>query len=107
MKNYYRSLRNDLILAFSKTNLSRVFKINEEESGLHFLLSVNREESSLSADMINERLLANKIKIPLLKDFYYTNVPKEKENIFVVNYSGIQKTSIKKIVEVIEKSLES
>lgn len=107
MKNYYRSLRNDLILAFSKTNLSRVFKINEEESGLHFLLSVNQEESSLSADMINERLLANKIKIPLLKDFYYTNVPKEKENIFVVNYSGIQKTSIKKIVEVIEKSLES
>ena len=107
MKNYYRSLRNELISAFSKTKLSHVFKIHEEESGLHFLLSFNLRETGLSADIINERLLANKIKIPLLKDFYYTNVPKEKENIFVVNYSGIQKTSIKKIVEVIEKSLES
>ena len=71
------------------------------------MISVNQEESSLSADMINERLLANKIKIPLLKDFYYSDVPEEKENIFVVNYSGIQKNMIKKIVEVIEKSLES
>ena len=69
----------------------------------HFLLSVNAEEKA--AD-ISERLLANRIKIPLLKDFYYTNVPKEKENIFVVNYSGIQKNAIAKIIGAIEKSLK-
>ena len=103
MKNYYRSLRNELVSAFSKTNLSKIFKIHEEESGLHFLLSVNAEEKA--AD-ISERLLANRIKIPLLKDFYYTNVPKEKENIFVVNYSGIQKNAIAKIIGAIEKSLK-
>lgn len=107
MKNYYRSLRNDLISAFSKARLFNIFKIREEEAGLHFLLSLDSEKTKFSAKEINERLLVNKIKIPLLKDFYYTNVPKEKESIFVVNYSGVQKTAIKKIVEVIEKSLES
>ena len=106
MKNYYRSLRNELISAFSKTQLSEIFKIHEEESGLHFLLSVNSEKFGRSATEINERLLANKIKIPLLSDFYYTPIPKENENVFVVNYSGIQKNAIAKIVELMEKSLD-
>ena len=105
MKNYYRSLRNELISAFSNKSLSQIFKIHEEESGLHFLLSVNSEKKEFSARNINERLLASKIKIPLLRDFYYTQIPAEKENVFVVNYSGIQKNAISQIVGKIEEIL--
>ena len=107
MKNYYRSLRNELISAFSNKSLSQIFKIHEEESGLHFLLSVNSEKKEFFAQNINERLLANKIKIPLLRDFYYTQIPSEKENVFVVNYSGIQKNAISQIVEKIEEILSN
>ena len=99
MKNYYRSIRNELISAFSRDDLSELFKIHEEESGLHFLLSLNSEKTSLSPEEISGRLLESKIRLPLLKDFYYTEIPKEKENVFVVNYSGIQKNSISKIIE--------
>lgn len=99
MKNYYRSIRNELISAFSRDDLSELFKIHEEESGLHFLLSLNPEKTSLSPEEISGRLLESKIRLPLLKDFYYTEIPKEKENVFVVNYSGIQKNSISKIIE--------
>ncbi len=97
MKNYYRSLRNELIEAFSDKIFLDKIKIHEEESGLHFLLTVCDEK--LGVKQLNDRLLVKRIKIPLLKDFYYSPVQEEKEKTFVVNYSGIQKKSVASIVE--------
>ena len=41
MKNYYRSLRNNLIYCLEKSSLSSFCKIKEEEAGLHFLLEID------------------------------------------------------------------
>ena len=105
MKNYYRSLRNELIEAFSNNELSKIIHIQEEESGLHFLLSLH--DKNLDIQKINNQLLKNKIRLPLLKDFYYSDIPPEKKNTFVVNYSGIQKGTVSDFIGIIFKCLQS
>lgn len=70
MKNFYRNLRNSLIFAIQSSRLKENCKIREEESGLHFLLSI---KSELSAAELEERLLREGINLPLLSNYYYEN----------------------------------
>ena len=107
MKNYYRGLRNSLIQEFQKSSLSAFCKITEEDSGLHFLLTVN---SSLNGKELQKILLNNGIKISLLDDYYYdlpenNQTEQNKISRFVVNYSGIQKKLIPQIIARMEASL--
>ena len=105
MKNYYRSLRNNLITAFNNSPLSKAFIIHEENSGLHFLMTL---VSALSPKEIQKRWEDLGIKIYLLSDFYYsditsTDIPADKT--FIVNYSGIKKDSIPKISSLMSEAL--
>lgn len=68
MKNFYRNLRNSLISAIQASELSKYSKIQEEESGLHFLLSIKNERTAAE---LEERLLHEGINLPLLSNFYY------------------------------------
>ena len=68
MKNYYRNLRNELIFKIENSELKNFIKIHEENSGLHFLLSIN---SKFSGKTLETRLKKNGIKISALKDFFY------------------------------------
>ncbi len=100
MKNYYRNLRNFLISELEKSKISSFAKIQEEESGLHFLLKV---ASSKSVEQIQNELKNYGINLPLLKDYFYKEIPAECKNIFLMNYSGIKKSDVPKIVEILEK----
>lgn len=132
MKNFYRNLRNSLISAIQQSRLKENCKIREEESGLHFLLTIKSEQS---ATELEERLLREGIKLPLLSNYYYENnnvsgelyennaksndlqnnndfqnAPKitldaKDEKTFIVNYSGIKKEKIAEIVRRMEKAI--
>lgn len=132
MKNFYRNLRNSLISAIQQSRLKENCKIREEESGLHFLLTIKSEQS---ATELEERLLREGIKLPLLSNYYYENnnvsgelyennaksndlqnnadlqiAPKstldaKKEKTFIVNYSGIRKEKIAEIVRRMERTI--
>lgn len=111
MKNFYRNLRNSLISAIQQSRLKKNCKIREEESGLHFLLTIKSEQS---ATELEERLLREGIKLPLLSNYYYenNNVGREpcgnyakNEKTFIVNYSGIKKEKIAEIVRRMEKAI--
>ena len=65
MKNYYRNLRNELIFKIENSELKNFVKIHEENSGLHFLISINSKFSGKTLEM---RLKKNGIKISALKD---------------------------------------
>lgn len=98
MKNYYRNLRNQLIAAFENSNFSEKIKIKEEESGLHFLLTI---DTTLQENKIQQNLIKNGIKAPLLSEFYYHQnpiFPKSPEKTLVINYSGIKKEKIPEII---------
>lgn len=119
MKNFYRNLRNSLISAIEQSQLKENCKIREEESGLHFLLTI---KSDRSATELEERLLREGINIPLLSNFYYENNNKSSQNVggelsendaksdkiektFVVNYSGIKKERIAEVVQRMERAI--
>lgn len=102
MKNYYRTLRNSLINAIEQSRISNFVTIQEEEAGLHFLLQIKSEKSM---EEIQEKLQEEKIKLPLLKDFYYQNPPQKSSFTFIINYSGIKKERIKETVLRLEKAL--
>lgn len=110
MKNFYRTLRNSLISAIQSSDFSKNCKIQEEESGLHFLLTI---KSAHSAAELEKRLSEQKINLPLLSNFYYKNentLNKNEENCektFVVNYSGIKKEKIAEIIQRLEKAFKN
>lgn len=100
MKNYYRSIRNDLINSLEQSSISKIAKITEEESGLHFLLNV---KTSKTENQIKDDLKSQKIKIASLSDFYYDKT--EKTNVFVMNYSSIKKSRISETTIRLEKGI--
>ena len=95
MKNYYRNLRNSLITAIQNSKLKEITKIQEKESGLHFLLTVTSEKSGQE---IRENLEKNGINLPLIVEYYYGQAPQNLEKTFVVNYSGLKKEKIPETV---------
>ncbi len=100
MKNYYRNLRNEFISALQHSKLSEISFIEEENSGLHFLLTVKSNEKAKS---IQTKLLDSGIKIALLSDFSYNSKNERKGFItFVVNYSSLKKEKIFSVVKILE-----
>lgn len=102
MKNYYRTLRNDLIRELNRSRLSSIAEIHEAEAGLHFLLEV---PARLDDEKIRQLLLKKGIRISMLKDFYYDgkSIPYENRCIFVMNYSALKKEQIPLTVKIMEK----
>ncbi|MDY2839109.1 MAG: PLP-dependent aminotransferase family protein [Treponema sp.] len=118
MKNYYRSLRNNLITALKKTELSKIAEIKEETAGLHFLLAI---KSDFDEKTLQQRFRNCGINISLLSDYYYEkgdrplekgdrpltvqsslaggDRPLEKISTFVINYSGIENSKISETVK--------
>lgn len=97
MKNYYRSLRNELIRALEESAVTDFCGIHEEDAGLHFLLTM--ENASVDAARIASELREKKsVRLPLLSDYFYGAVPASWRNTFVVNYGGIKKERIAETV---------
>jgi len=105
MKNYYRSLRNNLITALNNSPLSKSCTIHEEHSGLHFLLTLNQ---NLDALQIKEKLKAADINLRLLSDYYYipARASEESKRTFIINYSAIRRDRIPEIVKRMTAALE-
>lgn len=126
MKNYYRTLRNNLIQAFTQSKFKDMATIREEEAGLHFLLTLKADEhpslkkrtnesrsglgnriqngATLNAEILDARLRREGIRLPLLRDYFYETT-KHSETTFVVNYSGIKKERIVQTVKRMEKAI--
>ena len=106
MKNYYRSLRNNLMSAFQKSGLSEICTIREENSGIHFLLCLKK---GIDAKKLQAEWRKKGINIPLLSEYFYGEDKKnpEIETTFVVNYSGIPRERIGDIVSRQDNSLDA
>ncbi|MCR5386841.1 MAG: PLP-dependent aminotransferase family protein [Treponema sp.] len=99
MKNYYRSLRNNLIKAFENSGLTKIGTIHEENSGLHFLFTLDKKQN---AKVIQKKWRDAGIKIELLSDYFYSvksahSVPTQES--FIINYSALDRNSISKAVK--------
>ena len=95
MKNYYRTLRNNFINEFQKSPAMPFCKITEQESGLHFLLTIKTEKSPAE---IKAAMKQKGIKVSLLSDYYY-GAYSNGECTLVINYSALKKERISETVE--------
>ncbi|MGC6175737.1 PLP-dependent aminotransferase family protein [Lacrimispora sp. 38-1] len=95
MRNYYKKHRDFIIKSIKASSFGEKVTILEENSGLHFLLSVNTnlEDAEL------KRLAAKKgIKISFLSEYYH-NRKSSPQHIIVINYSGVDSDRIPIAVE--------
>lgn len=97
MRNYYRAQRDTIISCIKKHPDYHRGTIMEENAGLHFLLKVQTEKQD---EELIEDMEATGIHISCLSQYYY-----QKENsiphTLIINYSGIEKDSIEKAVELL------
>ena len=94
MKNYYRSVRAQILETLRASPLAAISVITEHNAGTHFLLSVDTE-------LTNEQVREAASRLDLLLSFYSEYSLSEagpKHCTLVINYAGMQPARIPEIV---------
>ena len=95
MRNFYRGQRDGLMQTIKSHPFYERVTVTEENSGLHFLLTV---KTDLSDDELMRRARAKGINVSCLSQ-YYSEKAGGKEHTLIINYSGIEKEKMKEAVE--------
>ena len=101
MRIFYRNQRDILIDAINNSPLAKLVDIEEQNSGLHFLLKVNTQ---LSDEELIEKARKNGLKITCLSEYYYNRQNKISHKL-VINYSSINKQAIDEAIACLYKCL--
>lgn len=104
MRNYYRSLRDELLERIFSGALNRKVQILEENSGIHFLMKLDTSDSD---NLLKEKALAQGVSLSFVSDYCSFDDEKTKEKysgMAIVNYSGLNKTEIEKVAKALEKA---
>ena len=94
MRKAYRSTRNRLLEMIAACPLSSRFTIQEENAGLHFLLTV---DARLPGQALIARCEELGIRIQTLAGFYHGNCPPDAHRTLVVNYAGLRDDDLDKL----------
>ena len=97
MRNYYRTQRDTLLSCIKKQSAYNKVKISEEHAGLHFLMEI---ETKLTDEVLKERAAKAGVNIAFLSEYFYDK-SKAKSHTVVINYSGLNKESIEKGIDVL------
>lgn len=97
MRNYYREKRDDLIRQIRQSPLAKKVKITEQDSGLHFLMSVRTDRTD--AVIIQEAEQAG-IRINALSQYYH-NPEEAVPHVFVMNYAGVDEEKFGEAIEIL------
>lgn len=101
MRNIYRNRRNLLISALSKSRISQYISISSQNSGLHFLLSVN---NGMSENQLVSSASANHVRVYGLSQYYYGQQPPNTLPSIVIGYSLLPSDKIDDCVKLLEQS---
>lgn len=95
MRNFYRNQRDELMQTIKSHPFYENVTITEENSGLHFLLTV---KTNLSDEELIKRAREKGINVSCLSQYYFDR-RNSKEHTLIINYSGIEKERMKEAVE--------
>lgn len=97
MRLHYARQRKQILSLLAESPLKNNYKIIERDSGLHFLIELNTDQSD---EQIKEILEKQGIGINSLKEYYH-HVPTKDLHQFILNYSNLSidnfKWALKKI----------
>lgn len=103
MRNHYRSKRDRILETVKNSALGPQVEIEEENSGLHFLLHINTE---MPDDEVVYKAKKMGIRISAISQYYY-DMTDAKEHLFIINYSGIDINKIEEAISLLAKLLFS
>ena len=95
MRNYYRAQRDKVMTSIKNHPYYDKVSIKEEDSGLHFLMSI---ETDLSDDELTEKARGRGVNLSCLSRYYH-NRDTAPEHTLIINYSGLDKDKIDEAVE--------
>lgn len=101
MKNYYKGYRTTILDVISNSKLYGKVKIEEENAGLHFIVSF---ESDKFDNEIIEQLRYNGVKINSVSSYCYNDAERFKHKL-IMNYSDIKPDDLKKAIEIINDTI--
>ncbi|MGI6028183.1 MAG: PLP-dependent aminotransferase family protein [Candidatus Heteroscillospira sp.] len=99
MKNYYKTLRGQVVEAIDALPFRDRLTVSEEHAGLHFLLRVDTE---LTDSQLKLRAAEMGVRIACLSDFAMENEPRLAHTL-VVNYSGVTPEQLKTFSEILRR----
>ena len=99
MRNYYRTQRDAVMTAIKNHPFYDKVSIKEEDSGLHFLMSV---DTRLSDDELTEKAKGRGVNLSCLSQ-YYRDKYTAPQHTLLINYSGIAKD---RVTEAVDKLFE-
>lgn len=103
MRLYYSRQRRRLLNALEESKLMRICWIQENGSGLHFLIRLN---TSLSPQQVEKRLQKESIRLQALSDFYLSP-GQEGDCAFIISYSDIDVQCVGEVFDRIYECVES
>lgn len=101
MRNYYRTQRDAILSAIKEQQSYTKTQIKEENSGLHFLLEV---DTPLSDTELISKARSNGINVSCLSQYYYDKAS-AREHTLIINYSGLEASTINEAVTRLYNSL--
>lgn len=94
MRNYFRSIRDELIGAIHASPMNEIATIIEPSAGTHFLLKLDTEKSDRQ---LTEDILKMDIEVAALSEYLLTK--DQDTHTLVINYCGIHRERIGETVE--------
>ena len=91
MRKFYKSRRDKVLSALERCPWAQRMTIEEEDAGLHFLVTVR---THLSGDEIADTWAKAGIRVKPLSDYYHGAVPAGAERCLLVNYSGLDEQEL-------------
>lgn len=96
MRLHYRRKRSEVLQIIKSTFNEDQYNIEENDSGLHFLLEINTD---LSDSSIEDMLIKKGVKIRAVSDYEMQKDSSNKQHKFIINYSNINNQRLKKALE--------
>lgn len=101
MRNRYKIKKDRILQEMERCGLFRVAQIEQEDSGLHFLLRVS---NGTPPREILRRALESGVRITCLSDYFHRE-QREPEAVFVISYSAIPDERIPEAVARLTKAI--
>lgn len=95
MRTYYRKQRDAILKAIRKSSLNPYVTIQEEDSGLHFLMKVSTDVED--AKLITAAKKAG-IRISCVSQYYHDNQNGE-THMIIINYSGLEPEKVETAIQ--------
>ncbi|BAE86036.1 PLP-dependent aminotransferase family protein [Desulfitobacterium hafniense] len=101
MRTYYRKQRDAILKALRQSELNPYITIQEEDSGLHFLMEVATDVDD--AQLIDAAKKSG-VRISCVSQYYH-GTPDHKTHKIIINYSGLESAKIENAIQRLSQSL--